>query len=133
MGLKDALERYNRAMPKKGETLLEKPVDAGMKPGDPENPATPEAKSAAELANTREAVEAHAARMFARAVQMDMRPVVTELTSILGITDSGIMREKLIGWLSRAEQLKRNIGADPEVVRILESAIAEVLVKGLRG
>ena len=85
-----------------------------------------------EFSNTKEAVNAHAARMFAHAVQMDMRPVVAELNAILAITDRTIFNEKLVAWLARADEVKRNIGADPEAARILQSAIAEALAGGLK-
>jgi phage gp29-like protein len=70
---------------------------------------------------------------LAEATVNDLAPFVQRLGRILDIADEEVQRQKLAEFLADAEQLQRDILADPQAARVLEGLIAQAMVNGMEG
>lgn len=149
VGRADTAERYGRPLPNDDEPVLVKaaaPITqpTGTSPAPAPQPAgnatSPEVdtidnaeagaglpRDPAIIANVAEAQRQAIAAAFAR----DLQPLSDRLKAILTIEDPAIFAAKLKALRDEAPQLLRDMGADPDAARELESMLSKAMLDGL--
>jgi len=125
---KEALAgRYNRPMPGPDDEVVmppAPPMPAGA-PGRGTEPDDDDEETS--LANAADPATSE----LITALKSDLQPVMDQLSAILKIQDGAIMEQKLKAFSVKLDQLKKDVGADPETARALEKIKSAAFAKGM--
>lgn len=126
LGVEDTLERYSRAQPEKGASLL-KPAMPAPKTGPGGQPVPPEKTDAnSEFANAAD-LEAKGKELLIEAILSEFRAINERLAAIQNISDQDVQKQKLAAVLADLDRLEQSMNHDPAVA----SAIYKILAAGV--
>jgi hypothetical protein len=161
ISVKATSERYNRPLPAPDDDLLEAPAapsfgpmgqdrglktedrglrtedgglkaeDGRQKTEDGDQRAEGSAEVQAEATDETALNEAAPASALRRALAADLQPFRARLAAILDISDPALQRAKLVTLLEDYETLKKDLMADPDSARVLESELASGMAAGI--